>query len=378
MVLLIFGQPMKALYNFFIDRRIRLGDKLSLIFFVLFLSACRQNKKEEIAIEWNNNQAIGIVVPMSLMEKDDSIEQLLHVRVEDSEADMLGNYSVKEDVAFFQPLVPLSRGLSYEILYRDKLIGKVNVPLADVANAPRLVAAYPSTDTVPENLLKIYFQFSAPMREGEALKHIFLLDEHKDTLPGTFLDLQPELWNKERTVLTLWLDPGRIKRDLIPNEKMGNPLQKGSHYTLVVSQQWKDVQGLSLQNSFQRELFVRKRDDSLPEPQSWQLQLPISSTSNPLQINFQEPLDYFLLEETISIWDEKNMAVPGTMRIKDNEWSVEFIPSQPWKAGPYKLRVASYLEDLAGNNLVRPFDRDITKQEEKKETNFFEENFIIK
>ena len=42
---------------------------------------------------------------------------------------------------------------------------------------------------------------------------------------GTFLDLQPELWNAEGTVLTLWLDPGRIKRDLIPNKELGIPLK---------------------------------------------------------------------------------------------------------------------------------------------------------
>ena len=369
---------MKAPYNSFIDKKIRLGSLLSLIFFVLFFpSACRTDKKEGISIEWKNNQAIGIAVPVSLLEKKDSIEQLLHVRVENNESDMLGNYKVANEAISFQPLVPLSRGLSYEIFYRNKLIGKINVPPADVANAPKLVAVYPSTDTVPENLLKMYFQFSVPMREGEALKHIFLLDEHKDTLPGTFLDLQPELWNKERTVLTLWLDPGRIKRDLIPNEKMGNPLQRGRHYTLVVSQQWKDVQGLLLQNSFQRGLFVRERDDTLPQPQLWQLQLPAASTTMPLVIDLPEPLDYFLLKETISIRDEKNNTVPGTIRIKNKERSFDFIPSQAWKAGLYKLQVASYLEDLAGNNLVRPFDRDITKQKEKKESNFFEREFRI-
>ena len=83
------------------------------------------------------------------------------------------------------------------------------------------MAIYPTQDTVPENLLKIYLQFSKPMREGQALRHIELLKNNRDTLPGVFLDLQPELWNVDRTTLTVWLDPGRIKRDLQPNGPIG-------------------------------------------------------------------------------------------------------------------------------------------------------------
>ena len=77
---------------------------------------------------------------------------------------------------------------------------------------------------MPENLLKIYLRFSHPMREGQSDKYISLIKNGKDTLPDVFLNLQPELWNEDRTVLTVWLDPGRIKRDLQPNLKLGNPL----------------------------------------------------------------------------------------------------------------------------------------------------------
>ena len=378
MVLLIFGQPMKAVYNFFIQCKIRLGYMLSLIFFVLFfLTACKQNKKEEISIEWNNNQATGIVVPKNLLEEVDSISQLLQVRVENNKDAMLGSYSIEHDYVLFQPLVPLSRGLNYDILFRNKIIGKINVPRADAANAPKIVVVYPSADTLPENLLKLYFQFSAPMREGEALQHITLLDEQNDTLPNVFLNLQQELWNTERTVLTVWLDPGRIKRDLVPNQEMGNPLQQGKNYTLTVSNQWKDVQGLALQQDYKKVFFVSNRDEHSPQPQLWQVHLPKAGTREPLQVNYNESLDYFLLQETISIRNEQNNLVDGTIRILENETSIEFIPTKTWQAGRYQLRIASYLEDLAGNNLLRPFDRDIKQQEAGKELDFVEREFVI-
>jgi hypothetical protein len=344
---------------------------------MLLPPACRNDEAKEISIVWKNNQAIGIIIPISMLQNADSIQQLLHVRLEKSERDMLGDYSVKNDQVFFQPIVPLSRGLNYQVLFRDKLIGKINVPADANAKAPTLVAVYPSTDTVPENLLKMYFQFSKHMREGEALQHVVLLDENNDTLDGTFLDLQPELWNKERTALTLWLDPGRIKRDLIPNQQLGNPLKKGEKYTVVVSQQWKDAEGLALEKQFTKTFFVGERDDASPQPQNWRLAIPKPGTTSPLLINLPEPLDYFLLQETILIKDLQGQSVKGNIHIKENETSIEFIPLQQWKGGAYKLIVASYLEDLSGNNLIRPFDRDITKQAEKKETGFFEKEFLI-
>ena len=55
------------------------------------------------------------------------------------------------------------------------------------------------------------------MEEGRSTRYVVLVKEGVDTLKGTFLDLQPELWNDDATELTLWLDPGRIKLDLIPN-----------------------------------------------------------------------------------------------------------------------------------------------------------------
>ena len=356
---------------------IRLGYMLSLIFFVqFFVLACQQNKKE-ISIIWKNKQAVGISIPKPLVDDIDSASQLLQTRLANNAASILGEYNTTGEEIVFEPIVPLSRGMEYELFFRNKIIGKINIPMADASGAATLVAVYPSADTVPENLLKIYLRFSASMREGEALKHIALLDSHNDTVPGVFLDLQPELWNKERTVLTVWLDPGRIKRDLIPNQQMGNPLQQGKQYTLAVSGKWKDVQGLPLQKAYSKNFFVGGRDSQSPQPGTWVLSLPAAETKESFKGDSNEPLDYFLLLETVSIVDEKENKVTGDIKVHENETGFEFLPAQPWKPGRYKLRIASYLEDLAGNNLQRLFDREISKQPEKKEEQFFVREFII-
>ena len=154
-------------------------------------------------------------------------------------------------------------------------------------------------------------------------------------------------------------------------------MKKGKYYTLIVSNLWKNTEGKTLEQSFSRKLFVGARDDKSPQPQAWQLQLPKSATTTPLSLKAGEPLDYFLLAETISIADVNNNKVAGTISIKEKESTIEFTPFQRWKAGRYYLRVSANLEDLAGNNINRPFDRDIIKEREKKETQFFEKELRI-
>jgi len=372
--MLICLQPMERRSEFSIRKKIRLGYWLSLIFFVLtFLNSCKQ--KEEISIVWEENRAKAIVIPKSVFNSGD-IHQL-QVRLQKQVEPVLGQFDKEDDAIVFRPVVPLTSGLTYEIFYQKEIVGSVSIPVPANAKQTVLVNLFPTADTLPENLLKIYLQFSAPMREGEALQYVHLLNENTDTLKDIFLDLQPELWNKERTALTLWLDPGRIKRDLIPNRKMGNPLKKGNWYTLVVSPEWKDVLGLSLSKKIEKKFFVEGRDSHVPELASWNIQSPGAGTNRPLQINFGESLDYFLLGETISIINDKNEFVPGEIKIIDRERKIAFTPQQVWKQGNYRIQVKAILEDLAGNNLNRPFDRDTKTQKQVFDKNVFERQFVI-
>lgn len=360
---------------------IRLSDKFSLIFFVcFFVGACKKKDKDEISIVWSNEHAAGISIPTSLLKDHqvDSALNLLHVRLQNNTSFMLGKYSKADDKILYKPLIPLSSGLTYEILFRNSIIGKIKIPLPDPGQSASLVAVYPTQDTLPENLLKVYLKFTAPMREGEALQHVSLLDEHNDTVPGVFLNLEQELWNKERTVLTLWLDPGRIKRDLIPNKQMGNPLRKGQQYNLSISNAWKDARGLPLGQSFSKKFIVAERDSSSPRPELWKLQVPAAATTQTLKVSFGEPLDYYLLQGTIGIFDNNGKRISCTIKVSDEESVLEFTPDKPWQAGHYYIQTSAYLEDLAGNNLNRPFDRDIRLKKTEADKQIFEREFVIR
>jgi hypothetical protein len=361
----IFGQPMTPASKFQITYLIRLSFMLSLIFFACAITGCRQEAEKEIRLVWKEDKATSLLIPAHLLvpAAADSMDQLLELRLQGTgKTPIMGDIEKKNNLVEFSPLVPFSRGLSYGVYFRGRQVGAVTVPLADSAARTEVVAIYPSSDALPENLLKFYLQFSRPMRTGSSLRQVFLLDENNDTLRDVFLDLQPELWNAENTVLTIWLDPGRIKRDLIPNRKFGNPIIAGKRYKLIVSGSWKDQQELQLKADFTKDFLVTARDERSPSLSSWHLHLPVAGSKSPLKISFQESLDYFLLPETIDIIDQNGDSIPGTIKMLPEEKGVEFIPRASWQPGKFTITVQPHLEDLAGNNLEKLFDRDLRQQ----------------
>ncbi|MEO5999395.1 MAG: hypothetical protein ABIN89_21545 [Chitinophagaceae bacterium] len=343
----------------------RLRTMHNLVFFVLpFLCSCSNKEQTGIRIAWNNNKATGISLPKSLFADldEETLATLLKISLLDSpdSTAILGDLRLGNTIVF-EPVLPFSRGLSYSIFFRNKKIGEFSIPPAVIKDAPQLIRSYPAQDTLPENLLKIYLAFSHPMSEGQSDKYISLVKNESDTLHDVFLKLQPELWNEDRTVITVWLDPGRIKRGLQPNLRMGNPLKDGESYHLIVSHLWKDAQGLLLQNDYTRFFIAGSRDSISPDPHQWKLDVPRKNSKEALIINTGEVLDHFLLMESMHIIDREGAVVKGTFQPFNNEKNCRFIPETAWKAGEYSLVIESRLEDLAGNNLNRPFDRDITQ-----------------
>lgn len=343
----------------------RLRNGRSLLFFVVvLLTACQQPQPTEMAILWHNKRATGLSIPQRFVASvpADSLDRLLTVRLAGKQTAMLGQYRSTADALVFEPLVPFTRGLRYTVWLRGKKLGEMIIPAVETGDKPTLLAIYPTQDSLPDNLLKVYLHFSRSMREGQSLRYVTLLKNNTDTLPGVFLDLQPELWNADRTLLTLWLDPGRIKRDLQPNQRLGAPLQSGERYTLVISGAWPDEQGAVLGQALTKSFLAVRRDSLSPRPAQWTIRPPEPGSRQRLRVDFGEALDYSLLTETLHVLDEAGKPMPGTWQPGEEEKQGWFMPATPWQSGRYLLRIDGRLEDLAGNNLNRPFDRDITRQ----------------
>jgi hypothetical protein len=173
---------------------------------------------------------------------------------------LLGSYRVDGPFLRFQPRFPLEPGVVYEARFDPGklfaasedvrrlpvVIARFTLPKAPVAATTRVAAVYPSGDTLPENLLKFYLHFSAPMSRGMAYEHIKLRDGTGKAVAFPFVELAEELWDPSGQRLTILFDPGRIKTGLKPREELGPILHPGETYTLVIDRGWLDAAGQPL------------------------------------------------------------------------------------------------------------------------------------
>jgi hypothetical protein len=81
-------------------------------------------------------------------------------------------------------------------------------------------------------------------------------------------------------------------------------------------------------------------------------------------VEFDRPLDQALLEHTLWVHDPAGMPLNGRGTVASGERCWRFEPQPPWAEGRHLVLVDPRLEDLAGNSLIRVFDRDLTRAED--------------
>jgi hypothetical protein len=334
--------------------------KSALVIFISLLTiSCSQHPYESsFGYIEENGKAVAIRVSKAVLPANASRDSL-RITLSGLTEPVLGTAEDRDGDLVFTPVVPFSIGYTYDVLYESRIIGNVVINIPGNAPVPKLLSVYPTADTLPENLLKMYFSFSHPMVEGGSLRNISML-RGTDTVRGVFLDLQPELWNEDGTILTLWLDPGRIKRDLIPKREMGNPLEDGGRYTLVVAEGWRSKAGKATTENFTKSFTAGPRDEASPSIAKWRVTAPKSGTQDPVVIYFGETLDRLSAEHSIYIRNQEGEDVFLDYEAGTREESIKLTPHAIWKTGRYTIEVEARLEDPAGNNLTRLFDRDVS------------------
>jgi hypothetical protein len=293
---------------------------------------------------------------------------------------MLGTYRVDGSAIRFIPQFPLEPGVTYRAVFRPghlpdargnpDPVTSTHRPARQPATPTTTVArVYPSADVVPENLLKFYIHFSAPMSRGHIYDHIRLLDETGKPVELPFLEIDEELWNPELTRLTLFIDPGRIKRGVQPLEEIGPALEAGRHYTLVIHREWLDGAGQPLKEDFRKRFKVGPPARTAIDPGRWQINAPKSGTRDPLILRFEAPLDAALALRKISVINAVGTLVQTAKTLADHERELRLLPDEPWQRGPGRIVVQTTLEDLAGNNVGKPFEVDLFEGVQRRLSN---------
>jgi hypothetical protein len=317
-----------------------------------------------VIVEGLDSQALGRLA--ELVTDPERLSEALSVRLKGADGpSMLGRCLLGDNRLRFEPRFPLVPGLTYHATLRLEgrtPIGQdLSLPKAPRGPATRVIRVMPTGEELPENLLKFYVYFSAPMARGEAYTHVQILDQDEKPLSLPFLELGEELWDPGGTRLTLLLDPGRIKRGLVPREQEGPILVAGRTYTLRIRRDWPDASGNSLFDEFRKRFIATAADEISPTLASWKLDPPRVGTHDALTIRFPEPLDDALLRSALRVVSADGHPVEGVIEVDRGEKRWLFSPTNVWKSGLCQVVVEAILEDRSGNNLLHPFEVDVTR-----------------
>ncbi|HEY3940906.1 MAG TPA: hypothetical protein VGL60_00350 [Acidimicrobiales bacterium] len=268
---------------------------------------------------------------------------------------------------WFVPRFPFLGSTSYTVLVgapgaADQRRCTLELPSPGGAPTTTVREVYPTSSSLPFNHLRFYVEFSAPMAEGSAARHLRILDDGTgEPLDDALLSMDPELWDRDRRCLTVLLDPARIKRGLVPHREAGYPLAAGRAIRLEIDGAFPDAAGRPLRAGFARRYAVGEAERRRVVPASWRLVAPRVATRDPLVVELDRPLDHALAQACLCVRGG-SAALDGTAALDEEQLVWAFAPRRPWSPGRHELVVSSRLEDLAGNSVARVFDRDLSRR----------------
>ncbi len=214
---------------------------------------------------------------------------------------------------------------------------------------------------MPENLLRFYVWFSAPMSRDAGLPHVTLIDDRTGVVTDAFLPVDGGFWNHDFTRYTLFFDPGRVKAGILPNERMGRPLVAGHRYRLAIATTWRDAQGAPLVEPFEHRFAAGPAATAPLDLDTWQITLPVAGTRQPIMLRSPAPLDHAIALRAIGINAPGGEPVDGevSLDVTDTRW--QLVPSEPWRAGSYSV-VALEHAGGSGGQPHRPRLRDADRR----------------
>ncbi|WP_378173819.1 Ig-like domain-containing protein [Aquimarina sp. SS2-1] len=271
---------------------------------------------------------------------------------------ILGKTIQGEKEIRFIPLIPFGWNQKYTVLFNGD-IEYFSLPIPAGYEPLTVTNIYPSDSLVPSNILKWYVKFSKPINKVNSYSHISILTEKGDTLSRAILTLENVLISENGTLLTVWMEPGRQKRGLIPNQQLGPVFKEKETYRFMVSKEIKDMNGVSMNIGYKHKFQVTSEDRTKPSIKDWKINVPNVNSVSKLIIHTDESLDYGSCIRNIIVFDSNQMEIEGSWNIDDKETVLSFTPLKPWKNDNYQIVFSEVIEDLAGNTLNRLFDQNM-------------------
>jgi hypothetical protein len=237
----------------------------------------------------------------------------------------------------------------------------MSLPASVQASATRVLAIDPTANVWPANLLRVYIHFSGPMSHESGVGKIALRSDDGQEVTEAFLPLEADFWSPDHLRYTVFFDPGRVKRGILPNRQRGRALVPGRRYTIEVAQPWRDAAGRPLVSSFRREFSAGLAIEKPMRVEDWRLGPVRAATREPLMVTFAWPIDRALAERALFVLTADGRAVAGQGSLRDGDLKWSFTPATDWTVGEYLLSASPILEDPSGNQIGRAFEVDMKK-----------------
>lgn len=285
----------------------------------------------------------------------------------DGKSAMAGRYGVDGQAVTFEPAFSFVTGQDYTVRSLDfsdgadrtRSLTAFSIAPQSAPVPPEVIGIYPSGPDIPENTLRFYIHFSTPMMPHMSTEFINLVRSDGVTDSAAFMTFKQELWNEDRTRLTLLMDPGRIKRGVAQNLTLGPALLEGNSYSIVIEGGWANVSGDQVAPEYSRNFTVSQALRAVPDIELWDIEKPRRSTRDPLVINFDRPFDLPLAQGAIAVLGEDGAAISGSVTIESHQRAWRFEPEEVWSDVSVRLVVDARLEDVAGNNFRELLDHSV-------------------
>ena len=188
---------------------------------------------------------------------------------------MAGELEIERDGVCFTPRFPFVAGTTYVVRRRR---AERDAPASRPGDAG---ATGPGGGDLPDRR-------DTAAQPAQALRPLLLSDERGlasravsmrradggGRLEGVLLPMEPELWDRDRTRLTMLLDPGRIKRGLVAHDEAGYPLTEGGAVVVAIERSCRDAAGRPLLTGAERRYDVGAPVRAKVDPGAWRITPP--------------------------------------------------------------------------------------------------------
>jgi hypothetical protein len=219
------------------------------------------------------------------------------------------------------------------------------------------VTVFPQERQVPANILRWHLIFSEPVAVDRWMDGVRLLDEQGREIEHAFLDLPEGLWSADGRILTILMHPRRIKSG-VGGKNDGVAIDVGRSYRLVVDLASFDLREPRIRLSHTHAFVAIAPEGRQLMSEDIEIDSPPAASTKPAIVRSRRPLDLLSVASSAIMVPGNDAGVRFSVTEAVGDRMFLLTPDRPWPAGKVTFRLSSDLEDITGQRIGSPFERE--------------------